>query len=111
MVFVSIIQLKNCLTYFQKLEFKTFGKNLNLKLNYIQPKKVQNCSPAGRTETPQGFFLYFFYPEGFFLYLFSSSFFLLFALLPPPLSNTFYIFSVFFCSFCWLGDNWHFCVF
>ena len=62
LVFVSIIQLKNCLTYFQKLKFKTFGKNLNLKLNYIQPKKVQNCPPAGRTETPSGIFFILFLP-------------------------------------------------
>ena len=63
---------------------------------------MQNCPPAGRTETPQGFFfILFFYPEGFFFSFFLLFFsfyysFFLFALLPPPLSHTFYIFSVFF---------------
>ena len=54
---------------------------------------MQNCPPAGRTETPQGFFLYFFTLRGFF-YIYIYIF--LFALLPPPLSHTFYVFSVFF---------------
>ena len=85
------------MTYFQKLKFKTFGKNLNLKLNYIQQKKkVQNCPPAGRTKTPQGFFLYFFLPWGVYYFFYYYYYFLFIC--PPPssaLSHLLYIFCVF----------------
>ena len=68
---------------------------------------MQNCPPAGRTETPQGFFLYFFFTlRGFFFsfflfFFFSFLFFLLlfFFICPPPssaLSHLLYIFCVFF---------------
>ena len=57
---------------------------------------MQNCPPAGRTETPQGFFYTFFYLGGFIIFFIIIIIFYLFALLPPPLSHTFlYIFCVF----------------
>ena len=64
---------------------------------------MQNCPLAGRTETPQGFFLYFFFTlRGFFFFLFFSFLFFLslfFFICPPPssaLSHLLYIFCVFF---------------
>ena len=61
---------------------------------------MQNCPPAGRTETPQGFFKYFFTLRGFFyiiIFLFYFIFYLFFICPPPSsaLSHLLYIFCVF----------------
>ena len=60
---------------------------------------MQNCLPAGRIETPQGFFLYFFFTLRGFFYFFLFYFTLFyFFICPPPssaLSHLLYIFCVF----------------
>ena len=48
------------MAYFLKFKFKTFGKNLNLKLNYIQPKKNAKLSAGWSNRNPSGIFFLLF---------------------------------------------------